>query len=291
MGASAAAFLAACSVSPIVTPGPIVPPVQERQLMVDGQARTYRLYTPASVAALDSVPLVVVLHAAGQTGSDIASTTGFDQAADGNRFMVVYPDGLRKNWNAGFCCESPSRVNDTLFLSRLLDELEADKHIDRGRVYVAGISAGAFMAYRLACDMANRITAIGSVAGSVLPATCHPSRPVSLIEIHGTADKSVPYAGGQVEPVGAASAPVPSTLAVVGQWAAEDGCAQAPTVENAAPVLTTLWTGCAAGSRVVLDTVQGGHHTWYATGLGVADGSIDATTAIWKFFSGQALHP
>jgi polyhydroxybutyrate depolymerase len=135
------ALTAACGGSPLPTASSTGPPIQERQLTIDGQARGYRLYKPASLDPLRAAPLVIVLHAAARTGDDAASTTGFDQAADGGRFVVAYPSGLHKNWNAGFCCEPQSHVDDTRFLSRLLDQLEADNHIDPTRVYVVGQKA------------------------------------------------------------------------------------------------------------------------------------------------------
>lgn len=253
-------------------------------MVVEGRVRTYRVYRPPSLDPHRAVPLVVVLHAFGQTGAGIASTTGFDETADGGGFVVAYPDGIGNNWHAGFCCDPRSNVDDVTFLGRLLDQLERDNRIDPTRVYLAGISAGGFMAYRVACDLADRITAIGSVAGSLLPSTCHPSRPVSVIEIHGTADPLVPYSGGAVRPSGAANAPIPATPAVLARWAEIDGCRGAPSVEDRPPLTTTRWTECAAGTSVVLETVAGGGHTWFGPGFGVPDGSIDATAVIWRFF-------
>lgn len=284
LGGALLLLLAACGGTSPAPATPAGPPVQQRQLVVDGQARSYRVYRPPSLDPRRAAPLVVVLHAFGQTGAGIASTTGFDQAADRGRFVVAYPDGVGNNWHAGFCCDPRSTVNDVAFLERLLDQLERDNRIDRTRVYVAGISAGAFMAYRVACDLADRITAIGSVAGSLLPGTCHPSRPVSVIEIHGTADPLVPYGGGAVRPTGAANAPIPPTPTLLARWAEIDGCRGAPSVEDQPPLTTTRWTDCAAATRVVLDTLAGGGHTWFGPGFGVPDGSIDATAVIWRFF-------
>ena len=273
-----------CGTSAGSSARPATAPIQQRNLVVDGTERTYRVYQPASVDPGSAAPLVVVLHAAGETADGIATTTGFDDEAAIGRFIVVYPDGPRHTWNAGFCCEGVSTINDSLFLTRLLDQLETDYRIDRARVYLVGISAGAFMAYRLACDLSGRITAIGSVAGSLLPDTCHPSSPVSILEIHGTADTSVPYAGGPIQPAGAATAPIGSTQSLMNRWAQLDMCPGTPSTGGQAPVITLRWTGCRSGTSVALFTVQGGGHTWYAPGLGPSDGALDATSVMWSFF-------
>jgi polyhydroxybutyrate depolymerase len=142
------------------------------------------------------------------------------------------------------------------------------------------------MAYRFACEHAGRVTAVGSVAGAVVVDECRPSRPVSVLEIHGTEDPLVPYAGGTPDAPEAQNAPpYTATPAMVARWAELNGCPAPSPPTSAGPLTTESWTGCRDGAAVSLVTVQGGGHIWFASGLGPANGALDATGAIWRFFS------
>jgi polyhydroxybutyrate depolymerase len=263
-------------------------PVQHGQVSVDGQDRTYRVFVPPTLDRSRPAPLVLVLHGGGNSVDDTVRTTLFDRQASDGGFIVAYPEGTRLEWNAGTCCGSaPSRKPDDVgFLSQMLDRVEADYPVDRARVFLAGVSNGAMMAYRFACEHAERVTAVGSVAGSVVTADCQPSRPVSVIEIHGTEDPLVPYTGGLPSaPEAQGAPPYTAAPAMATRWADIDHCPAPAPPKVAAPLTTDSWTGCANGSAVSLVTVQGGGHVWFSPGLGPANGAVDATAAIWRFFS------
>lgn len=264
-------------------------PVQNAQVTAGGQARPYRVFVPPTLDRRRPAPLVIVLHGGNNTVEDAVKTTLFDREAAAGDFIVAYPEGTGRAWNAGSCCGSAPRRNpdDVGFLTRVLDQLETDYAVDRARVFVAGVSNGAMMAYRFACERADRITAVGSVAGAVVVDGCQPSRPVSVIEIHGTEDPLIPYQGGRPDiPEAQAATPYAATPAMVGRWAELDGCPPPSPAEVSGPVTTESWAGCRNGSAVSLITVQGGGHIWFASGLGPANGALDATGAIWRFFSG-----
>lgn len=269
-------------------PPPRPPAVQHRQLTVGGLSRTYRLDTPPTLDLSRPAPLVIVLGGVGNSGDSMVEATMFDHAASDAGFLVAYADGINNTWNAGFCCllGATSGPDDVAFLSRVIDDVEAHNKVDPARVYGVGVSAGAMMAYRLGCDLSGRIAGVGSVAGAMIVDQCHPSRPVSVIELHGTADPEVPYAGGRT--TGGATQDAPSTLAVLQGWASLDSCPTAPTVQMSPPVTTTTWNGCAAGTSVKLVAVEGATHTWFANGLGSLSGAVDATSLITAFFG---LHP
>ena len=83
------------------------------------------------------------------------------------------------------------------FISTVIDRVEASHDIDHHRVFAAGHSNGAIMSYRLACELADKIVAIGVQAGALEVQPCHPALPVAAIEIHGTADQNIPIDGGK----------------------------------------------------------------------------------------------
>jgi polyhydroxybutyrate depolymerase len=264
-------------------------PVQHGRVTVDGQERPYRVYVPPTLDRSRPAPLVLVLHGGASGVEDMVRTTGFDREALAGEFIVAYPEGTQRAWNAGRCCGSAPRRNpdDVGFLVGVLDQLEADYRVDRSRIFVTGASNGAMMAYRLACERADRITGVGVVAGSVMVDDCRPSRPVSVLEIHGTEDTLIPYLGGKpAAPEAEAAPPYTATPAMMQRWAELNGCPPGAPSKVDGPVTTEEWTGCRDGSAVSLVTVEGGGHVWFTSGLGPANGAVDATGTIWRFFSG-----
>jgi len=195
------------------------PAVQQGELNVDGQVRTYRVFVPTTLEAGGQPPLVLVLGGVGNSAENMVSATEFDRQASVGNFIAAYPEGLGLTWNAGFCCASgtTSGVDDVAFLSQLIDRLVSEHDADPERVYATGVSAGAMMAYRLACERPGLIAGVGSVAGAMILDRCKPEQSVPVIEIHGTEDQLVPYKGGLVRPEGVATQPAPSTLAVAEQ--------------------------------------------------------------------------
>ncbi|MEO7443543.1 MAG: PHB depolymerase family esterase [Acidimicrobiales bacterium] len=263
------------------------PAVERRELVIEGSSRGYRLFSPPSLRPDKPVPLVLALHGGGNTAESLVETTQLDRAAAAHGFVVAYPEAAGSVWNGGFCCTGGrgSAAGDLQFLDQVITDVSTVRTIDAARVYAVGVSAGGVMSYRLGCDLAGRIAGVGSVAGSMLLDDCLPTRPVSVIEIHGTADGVVPFAGGKVLSDRVATAPAPASVAVVGRWAALDGCPAPPVIRIEGPVTTTTWTGCAGATSVRLVAVQDGGHNWFATEFGLPDGAVDATGEMLRFFA------
>jgi len=249
-------------------------------------------------------PLVVVLHGGGGNGFGMSRLTHFDRIADEHRFVAVYPNGIDAFWadGRGVTDADDRRIDDVGFLLALLDMLAGRYRIDPARVFATGISNGGFMAQRLACDHADRIAAIGSVAAS-LPAAladrCRPSRPVPALFVHGTEDPLIPFAGGLVTGRSGRSAVLLSAPDSARRWAERAGAATpvGPVeLPNASGDPTRLVrTGFTGAADVELVTVEGGGHTWpggiqYAPArmIGLTSRAMDASAAIGAFF---AAHP
>jgi polyhydroxybutyrate depolymerase len=266
-----------------------------------GIARTYTLHVPAGLAHPSG--LVVNLHAAGATGREQAALTHYDAVSDAHGFVVVYPDGVDLSWADGRGASQPDRqgIDDVGFITALVGKLTADFGVDPGRVFATGLSAGAFMANRLACDRADVFAAVAPVAGTLgVNVACHPSRPVSVLQTHGTADPIVPFAGGAMTGRGGAS-DIVSVPALVDRWRQADGC-QDVAAQDVLPhtgdgTVTTRLTSsaCAAGTAVVSIRVDGGGHTWPNAPVllseqfvGATTHSFDASEASWRFFEVHA---
>ncbi|MEI7545604.1 MAG: PHB depolymerase family esterase [Mycobacteriaceae bacterium] len=273
------AFIATISFLGYVAGGPASasPGDPPGALTIGGLQRTYLVHAPAGGAP---VGLVLNLHGAGQTGGQQAALTGYDAVADQYGFVVAYPDGIDLSWADGRGASVPDRqgIDDVGFLAALIDRLSVEYGIPAGRVFVTGMSAGAFMANRLACDRADLISAIAPVSGTLgMGVPCAPSRAVSVLQIHGTADQVVPYSGGGMIGRGGASEIV-SAPALTGLWAAVDRCASPPT-PSPAEVPRLVAAGCAGGAEVVLVSINGGGHIW------PADQAINASQASAQFFA------
>ena len=117
-----------------------------------GLARTFRLYRPAGLSG--TVPLVVMLHGGYGDGAQAESAYNWDGQADAGRFLVAYPDGMDRAWNAGTCCGIPKNrnIDDVGFITAMVGAIEAQMPIDPARIYVTGMSNGAMMALRLGCQ-------------------------------------------------------------------------------------------------------------------------------------------
>ena len=134
---------------------------------VGGVSRTFHLYRPPGLG--DGAPLVVMLHGGFGTGAQAERSYHWDSEADAGHFLVAYPDGLMRAWNAGSCCGEPQRTNtdDVGFITAMVGAIEQKMPIDRARVYATGMSNGAMMALRLGCQT-DTFAAIAPVAGTLL---------------------------------------------------------------------------------------------------------------------------
>jgi polyhydroxybutyrate depolymerase len=255
--------------------------------------REYRLYVPSSVTRPAS--LVVMMHGGFGSAEQAEESYGWGAAADRYGFVVAFPDGIGRAWSVGGgCCGEPGRdgVDDVAFVEAVVADVAGRLPIDPRRVYATGMSNGALMSYRLACD-SDVFAAIAPVAGTLL-GDCPRPRPVSVLHIHGLADENVRFDGAPGS--GFAKIDGPPVESTVDIWRAADGCT-APTVTTAGPV-TTYASACAAGRAVTLVTIAGAGHQWPGSpdrtlaqrilGLDPPSDALDATDASWRFF---AAHP
>lgn len=279
-----------------------------RTLEFGGAERTYHLYLPSPLPK-GPRPLLVGLHGGLGSGPQFEADTGFDGLAQANGFIAVYPDGtpIRAGsdhlvWNAGGCCgiadAAHEDVDDVGFVVALVHHLEAVYDIDPRRVFLTGHSNGALLAYAVACAHAGTIDAVAVQAGALLEPTCRPSRPVSVLEIHGTDDQNIPINGGK-GPRDVSGTTFPPPLDALKTFAAADRCGRprtAPDPENRA-VSIEAWTGCAGHTVVEWARVTGANHAWMghpsspASVLllgGQAYLGFDSSLAVWSFL---AAHP
>jgi polyhydroxybutyrate depolymerase len=258
---------------------------QTRRIIVAGVEREYRVHVPAAASARPDA-LVLVLHGGGGNPVAIAAHTRFDAMADRAGFIVAYPAARNRRWLDGR--PGYERGDDVAFLQALADTLRRRHGIPAHRVFAAGISNGAMMSYRLACEGPGTVAAIGVVAGAVpagLRRACSATSPVATIALHGTDDRLVSFDGG---------GNLLSVPASVSLLAARAGCGAAGTpdttdrVRDGTLVTRVAFTGCTV--PVELLTIRGGGHTWPGGPrvrtrlLGRTTRELDASEVLWRFF-------
>jgi polyhydroxybutyrate depolymerase len=273
----------------------------------DGRERTYRVYVPASLVPGVPVPLLVAMHGGLGSAAQFQDNSGFDGVAEANGFVIAYPDGIgspvkagfAQTWNGGYCCGPAvvQGVDDVAFLRQLVAELQRTYVIDPARIYAAGHSNGGIMAYRLACEAADVFAGIGLQASSLGVEPCDPTEPVSLVHVHGLADRNHPIDGGAGD--GVANVVFHPALDGVRTIASADDCPAEPatTAHPTNPDVTVeTWAPCAEGTEVELVKVAGASHAWMGGTprpiqralVGETYDRYSSAAAIWAFL---AAHP
>jgi polyhydroxybutyrate depolymerase len=277
---------------------------QTHTIKVGDRERSYIVHLPSRLPKDKPVALVLAFHGGGGQAAGMERMTGFGKLADKEGFLVVYPEGISKNWNDGR--ENPNsvafkeKVDDVAFVAALIDALGKQHKIDAKRVYATGISNGAIFSHYLAAKLSGKIAAIAPVVGGIADPfhkEFSPEKPVSVLILQGTKDPLVPYEGGPIRP--GKRGKVIGTDEAVRLWVRHNGC-QAKAIEEELPD-TDPKDGCTvkrfryekgqAGTEVVLYKIEGGGHTWpggiqYLSEklIGKVCRDFDGTTVIWEFF-------
>ena len=220
------------------------------------------------------MPLVILLHGYGSNGIGHDAYFQLSSVTKARGVALAIPNGTPDHtgkmfWNATeACCDFDELpVDDVATLDGIIDDAASKAPIDRARVYIIGHSNGAFMAHRYACDRSDRVAAIVALAGvpSLDALRCN-GKGVSVLQVHGDADRIIAYAGGKSFGNGK---PYPSAEDAVAAWAVRDGCkgarkANGPPVdfdlEVAGPETTRESYDCPAGVDVSLWHMHGSGH-------------------------------
>jgi polyhydroxybutyrate depolymerase len=267
-GAATSSATTAARVAPTSTPGPD----GMRTVRIDsgGHIRSFIVDAPKGGSGPRS--LVLVYSGVDTRAAQVVTSTDFARVAKTTNQIIVYPQGYDDSWNegAGNTPAHQAGINDVAFTSAMLRYVEAHYSIDRRRIAAAGISNGALLTELLGCRLASQLTYIVPVEGelpvSVSPG-CRPSRPISVLELHGTADTAIPYGGGHFDGLGGGTT-VLSAPASARRWATLDHCdTGSPSTANGTDYETSdstfsTYTGCRSGVSVTLDTIHGGTHAW-----------------------------
>ena len=275
----------------------------ERSVVVDGRTRSYRLFVPAGIVPdRRLLPLVLAFHGGGGDGRGMERLTHFSDIAQRERFLVAYPEGVRRHWNDGRPLEAAG-VDDVAFVRALIDDVATFQPLDAQRIYATGMSNGGIFTHYLATKLGDRLAAVAPVAGGITEELAENFRPVRptlpVLIVHGTEDRIVPYRGGAVLRT---RGRVVADARAVDLWREAAGLGGAGEVEqlpDADPgdgcrLVRTRWR---EGTREVQWLqAEGGGHTWPGGAaylpprlIGRTCRDLDASEAIWAFFAAHSL--
>ncbi len=263
----------------------------------DGLTREYLVHVPRSYRG-QPVPMLVALHGGGGSASFQADDAryGLISKSEAAGFIAVFPNGTSRfpggmlaTWNAGTCCgrAQSSNVDDVGFIRAVIARVERQAQIDPRRIFATGMSNGAMMSWRLACE-APEIRAIAPVEGTDNTTVCRPSHPVPVIQFHAADDPNVPFNGGRG--IGLSDTDFVSVPATQSKWVRMNKASP-----QASRVLTVDGAYCdrhaaePGGAPVELCVTQTGGHSW--PGGGSQQGrkqpskAISANDLMWAFFS------
>jgi len=255
----------------------------DRTLTSGGRTRRFRLVVPETTGPS---PLVLNIHGLVETPVLQEYYSGMDARARERGMVVAYPQGVGNSWNAGKCCGRAidEHVDDVRFLRDLVREIESEICIDKARIYATGMSNGAMMSYRLACEASDVFAAIAPVAGADAFPDCKPKRPVPILAFNGTGDPLVRWEGSwpDLEPA----------RKTVANWRERNRCTAQPATLYRQGDAACEAPRCAADT--ISCVIDGGGHTWPGAiifpFLGHTSSDLDGTSTMLDFFLDHTLY-
>jgi polyhydroxybutyrate depolymerase len=261
---------------PVACPSSALRPGDEQaSLEHDGLTRSFIVHVPAGYDNTRPIPLVLNFHGATMTAGLQQRTTGMNAKADEAGFVVVYPEGVDRSWNAGACCGGAvsNEVDDVGFARALVAYMRGRVCVDPDRIYATGFSNGGRMSYRPGCEAADLFAAIAPVAGTKSfpdlenSPGCTPQRPIPLLDIMGSRDSRIAAQRGQIA-----------------EWREFNGCMVTEAEETYREGQHACYSHqqCTAGTSVTYCIVDGLGHAWPRTGF-------SANGRIWAHFERSTL--
>lgn len=270
------------------------------EINIDGKRRTYLVHLPPNYSKEKPLPLVLVFHGGGGNAQNMVNMSGFNQKADEENFIVVYPNGSGRTdnilltFNAIGCCSyaMQQNVDDVKFISKLIDKVSKVYAVDTKRVYATGFSNGGLISNRLAAEIPEKLAAIAPVSGTIFESSPKPKGKVAVLIIHGIKDSAVPYEGGNSQRSLVSnnqSEPFKSVAYTANYWAKNNNCKDIPAKTNDGKVIREKFSGCASGNDVEIISIIDGTHAWAGGQKGreqadTPSTAINATDEIWEFF-------
>ena len=158
-----------CGVKPAAPPLPAGAKFEAHSFANEAGCRAYKLYVPSRYVG-EALALLVMLHGCTQSPDDFAAGTRMNELAEEHGFLVAYPAqaqsaNISKCWN--WFNEGHQRRDhgEPSIIAGITRQIMRDFPIERGRVYIAGLSAGGAAAAILGMTYPDIYSGIGVHSG------------------------------------------------------------------------------------------------------------------------------
>lgn len=257
-------------------------------MMVNGNMRSYTIFLPEGIQP--GAPLVVCMHG---YGKKVAKPSRFDldPVAAREKFAVCYIAGLRDTtghygYNVGYPAQAAMHKHETSDICTLTEAVQKRFNLSKTNTFATGMSNGGDMCYLMAYEGQTTFRALAPVAGITMAwiyKKYEAPHPVSIYEIHGTADKTSSW-DGDMENKGGWGAYLPLNVSI-GYWVARNRCTTIEPTDtipgkdpsNGHYIVRHRYTGGTDGTEVWVDEVVNAPHSWHAK-------DMDTGEAVWAFF-------
>jgi polyhydroxybutyrate depolymerase len=227
------------------------------------QPRKYFINVPGTYTPEIASPLIIGFHGLGGSPSIFRESSKIDIYAEERGMIAVYPVGygpefgVEASWNAGLCCglANINELDDVKIISKIIDSVSSKYNIDETRIWAVGFSNGGMLSYQLACELSDKITAIGVGAASLMGKSCNTKEPVSIIHLHGASDTKVLFNGSGF----LNTRDVVSNITTVN---AQFGCVDVSSLLLEVAGQTTWKWNCPNGVDVQVIKYDGQEHDW-----------------------------
>lgn len=286
--------------------------IETETIEVNGLLREYRVYLPVSYNSETSYPLVFILHGGAGSAKRMIRFVGqsFNQLADMEEFIAVYPNGYKKGWNDGardtLAAARRLNIDDVAFFDAMILDLKKKVTVDTKHIFACGISNGGFMVQRLALERPDVFRSVAVVSANLSEDQSRKSqgsKPVPILFICGTADPLVPYYGGPVTVLNQKRGMVKSMDETLDFWKKVNGCSEEASrydfpdvnIDDESTATQTTWYNPDHSAWMVsVIKIENGGHTWPGGTqylpkklVGTVNRDFEACKVIWAFFKKQ----
>lgn len=244
----------------------------KKSVLVDGRHRSYYVYAPSDYSPSKSYPVLFVFHGGEGNANNILKITKFKDYIDKYQFILIAPNGSNRfenelflMWNAGHCrgYASEAKINDSKFVNTIIDQTADSYNIDRKRIYLTGLSNGAMLSYKIACQLSGKIAGVAPVGGAMNYIPKSAKSPIPVVVFHGTADRHVLFKGGIPLDFFEEKTRVDNSVSkAVSFWVKNNKCSQNPIIVQNGNVSVYKYLHSEDNTPVILYKITGGKHAW-----------------------------
>ena len=259
------------------------PGEHELRIRYEGERWDYVLYVPENYDSGSPTALLFNIPGYQMSSGVEAKFSVMNPFAEEKGFIVVYPEPFIGYWNTGFDppIGDPSTSDDVAFIRKLMAEVKKKLCIDPRRIYATGMSNGASMTHRLACEADDLFAAVAPVGGALGLSECTPTNPIPLIHYHGVQDNFVDYSLAQDS---------------FRKWIEVNGCTGSPVRTQYNNSYCDAYEQCEGGVQVVLCSMDPMGHCWPGGSsalcielYGPYNSDLTANPHMWEFLTQYTL--